>query len=76
MVRLLFTICIVSSLVINLSGQTAPGNNGQFRIRGFHLDLRIQPMKMSALREFARELHEKGINTLIMEWEATFPFAS
>ncbi|MFI5155937.1 MAG: family 20 glycosylhydrolase [Chitinophagales bacterium] len=76
MVRLLFTICIISSLVVNLSGQTATGNNGQFRIRGFHLDLRIQPMKMSALREFARELHEKGINTLIMEWEATFPFAS
>ncbi len=76
MIRLLFILWIVSNLAVKVSGQTATGNTGQFLVRGFHLDLRIQPMKMSALREFARELHEKGINTLIMEWEATFPYAS
>ncbi len=45
-----------------------------FPIKGFHLDLRIQVMKLPALKALARDLHEKGINTLIMEWEASYPF--
>ena len=45
-----------------------------FRIRGFHLDLRIQVMKMQALKKFALSLSKQGINTLVMEWEATYPF--
>jgi hexosaminidase len=46
----------------------------QFQIRGFHLDLRIQVMPMPALKTFAKTLSEQGINTLIMEWEGTYPF--
>ena len=45
-----------------------------FRIRGFHLDLRIQVMKMRALKNFTLGLSKQGINTLVMEWEATYPF--
>ena len=45
-----------------------------FRIRGFHLDLRIQVMKMQALKNFTLGLSKQGINTLVMEWEATYPF--
>lgn len=48
----------------------------KFTIKGFHLDLRIQVMKLDALKDFADELSSHGINTLIMEWEATFPFES
>lgn len=76
MIRFLFILCFISSLEMQVSAQATTGTSGQFRVKGFHLDLRIQPMKMSALREFAVRLHEKGINTLIMEWEATFPYAS
>ncbi|HMH33163.1 MAG TPA: family 20 glycosylhydrolase, partial [Puia sp.] len=47
-----------------------------FRIKGFHLDLRIQVMTMDALKRFASQLHEKGMNTLIMEWEGSYPFES
>ncbi|HJP62917.1 MAG TPA: beta-N-acetylhexosaminidase [Mucilaginibacter sp.] len=47
-----------------------------FKIRGFHLDLRIQVMKMPALKNFALKLSKQGINTLVMEWEATYPFLS
>lgn len=43
-----------------------------FAIRGFHLDLRIQVMKMPALRQFAEQLSHNGINTLIVEWEGTY----
>jgi len=45
-----------------------------FPIRGFHIDLRIQRMTMPALMDFAKELSNFGINTLIMEWEASFPY--
>ncbi|MCX6213010.1 beta-N-acetylhexosaminidase [Spirosoma sp.] len=43
-------------------------------VKGFHLDLRIQVMTMPALKELAQKLQKYGINTLIMEWEATYPF--
>lgn len=46
----------------------------EFKIKGFHLDLRIQVMKPEALKAFALKLSKSGINTLIMEYEATFPF--
>ncbi|MGS2741592.1 beta-N-acetylhexosaminidase [Sinomicrobium sp. M5D2P17] len=45
-----------------------------FEIRGFHLDLRIQVMRMPALKDFALKLSKNGINTLLMEWEATYPY--
>jgi hexosaminidase len=50
------------------------GGEDSFHIRGFHLDLRIQVMKMQALKNFTLQLSKQGINTLVMEWEATYPF--
>lgn len=49
-------------------------SDSTFQVRGFHLDLRIQIMKMPALKAFAKSLSENGINTLLLEWEATYPF--
>ncbi|GET25396.1 family 20 glycosylhydrolase [Prolixibacter sp. NT017] len=45
-----------------------------FPIRGFHIDLRIEVMTMPALKAFAKELAGMGINTLVMEWEASYPY--
>jgi len=45
-----------------------------FAVKGFHLDLRVQVMKLPALKQFVLKLSKKGINTIIMEWEATYPF--
>lgn len=45
-----------------------------FPVRGFHLDLRVQVMTMEALKAFAFKLSKSGINTLVMEWEATYPY--
>jgi hypothetical protein len=50
------------------------GKPDHFKVRGFHLDLRIQVMKMPALKQFALNLSKKGINTLVMEWEANYPY--
>lgn len=49
-------------------------SSNTFPVRGFHLDLRIQVMPMPALKAFAKKLSDDGINTLIMEWEGTYPF--
>jgi len=45
-----------------------------FPVKAFHIDLRIQVMTMPALKVYARRLHSGGINTLIMEYEGTYPF--
>lgn len=45
-----------------------------FPVKAFHLDLRIQVMTLPALKSFAQKLHAGGVNTLIMEYEATYPF--
>jgi len=45
-----------------------------FPVRGFHLDLRIQAIPMPALKNLALQLVKGGINTLVMEWEGTYPF--
>ena len=50
------------------------GDENAFPIRGFHLDLRIQVMTFDALKDLALNLNKAGINTLVMEWEATYPF--
>lgn len=66
----LFTLFVLSFLFL----QTASAQEKDFAIKGFHLDMRIQVMKMDALKKFAKTLSEDGINTLVMEWEGTFPF--
>src|SRR5208283_2889398 len=45
-----------------------------FTIKGFHIDLRIQVMPMAALRRYVAALAEFGLNTLLIEWEATYPY--
>lgn len=45
-----------------------------FQIRAFHLDFRTQVMTVEAIKSLATHLSEEGINTLVIEYEATFPF--
>jgi len=67
---LLFTIALF--LCIQQASAIAPKTD--FPVKGFHLDLRIQVMKMPALKTLALRLKKDGYNTLIMEYEATYPF--
>jgi len=67
-------ILILFSGPVQASPFLAPSNAKEFKVKGFHLDLRIQVMKPEALKAFALKLSKSGINTLIMEYEATFPF--
>lgn len=48
--------------------------NSDFKVKGFFIDLRNQVMTIEALNNYAKELSEYGINTLVIEWEATYPY--
>jgi len=65
---------VLTALFILFMYLSVSGQADTFRVKGFHLDLRIQVMKMPALKAFARQLSGHGINTLVMEWEATYPY--
>ncbi len=73
--KFLLLICFVafgsSQLLAQKQVQKEADN---FKVKGFHLDLRIQVMTPTALMEFADELSELGMNTLVLEWEGTYPF--
>ena len=66
-----FWILVCPSFLQAQPSSVAPSD---FKVKGFHLDLRIQVMTMPALKAFAKKLSENGINTLVMEWEGTYPF--
>ena len=70
--RLLVLIAFL--FLVKISPAKTIDTGEAFKIRGFHLDLRIQVMKMPALKSFALNLSKQGINTLVMEWEGTYPF--
>src|ERR1700753_149498 len=61
-------------LLLAVGVPSVPHRADTFASRGFHLDLRIQVMKMPALRDFARQLSKNGINTLVMEREGSYPY--
>lgn len=67
-------LSIIFVLIVNLALAQSTAKNSDFTVKGFHLDLRIQVMKMPALKAFSKKLSENGVNTLVMEWEATYPF--
>jgi len=72
MKKLLLIFLIFCSCACSVTAQSPL--QSPFAVRGFHLDLRIQVMTMDALKAFAVQLRDEGINTVIMEWEGTYPF--
>ncbi len=74
MKNLLFSMMMAFATGPLLRAQEPAARGGDFAIRGFHLDLRVQVMTMKALKGFAQKLSKAGINTLVMEWEASYPF--
>lgn len=49
-------------------------DNAIFKRTGLYIDLRIQVIRPDALCKIADALAAQGHNTLIIEWEASFPF--
>ncbi|WOH35730.1 family 20 glycosylhydrolase [Thalassotalea fonticola] len=71
-----FPILALLLLVLTLPFSKAHAANSQddFSVVAYHVDLRVQVMPMPALKAMAKEVSELGFNTLIMEWEATYPY--
>lgn len=68
MKRILFVTLLAVLCVCGIRAES------QFKVKAFHVDLRTEVMTVEALDALAEHLAEKGVNTIIMEWEATFPF--
>lgn len=72
--RLLSVLTLSIVLLILLAQPIMSEEKQDFSVKGFHIDLRCQVMTMPALKAFAKDISEMGINTIIMEWEGTFPY--
>lgn len=70
--KVLFSLILLTSMSLVANSQT--DSSKEFKVKGFHIDLRIQVMTPQALNKFATELAGFGINTLVMEWEASYPY--
>ena len=71
--KFLLLVTLLFTNTVNITAQTIASAK-DFKVKGFHLDLRIQVMTPEALESLAIDLSEMGINTLIMEWEGTYPY--
>lgn len=63
---------IILLLLISLSISVSAQDN--FKVKAFHIDNRIQVMPIQELKDLALHLQKSGINTIIMEYEGSFPF--
>ena len=62
----------IAVLGFDANDKTSKSDN--FSVVAYHVDLRVQIMPMSTLKTLAKEISTLGFNTLIMEWEATYPY--
>ena len=59
---------------LGLEGNDKTSKSNNFSVVAYHVDLRVQIMPMTTLKALAKEISALGFNTLIMEWEATYPY--
>ena len=62
---------IAVSMTAALLGFCAYASPG---IRAAYLDFRTQVMTIDAMKEFAEDIAGDGLNAVVVEWEASFPF--
>lgn len=66
-------LLLALTMFMSLTG-SAQNSQAGFKVKAFHIDCRTQVMKMPAIKALALDLSQKGINALVIEYEATFPF--
>lgn len=62
-----YIIILVISLLLGTDASA-------FGVKAAYLDFRTQVMTLPAMKEFARDAAERGLNAIVVEYEATFPF--
>lgn len=68
------TVLYILAMCLSFASMAQNRMEHDFRVKGFYVDCRTEVMKMSAVKDLALRLSQKGINTLLIEYEATFPF--
>ncbi len=70
---LLSTLLLLVSQVLNAETNNSENKNKQ-PVIAYHVDFRVQVMPITALKAMVKEISSLGFNTIIMEWEATYPY--
>jgi len=70
---LLLTVFLLF-FVFTFSSAEANNTKDEFKVVAYHVDLRVQVMPMPSLKALASEVANLGFNTIIMEWEGTYPY--
>lgn len=82
MIRLnpvLCTVLLTAALCLSCKGPVRTLPSTEEQVPGpkvMYVDCRAEVRTMKALKEQARRCAAQGMNAMIMEWEATFPFES
>lgn len=71
--RNIVLLVLIMCTSFSIWAQNGAAENG-FRVKAFFIDCRTEVMQMSAIKKQVFDLSQKGINTLLIEYEATFPF--
>lgn len=62
-------------LKLNIYSNNKDSSNPKdFVVKAFHVDLRAEVMTLPALKDLAKQLAAIDVNTIVMEWEATYPY--
>lgn len=72
--RLAASLILVLGILAAQVAADEPPPPAPFAIRAVHIDNRIQVLPVGELKRLASDFSERGFNTIIMEWEASFPF--
>lgn len=64
-------LCSIGLLCVFVIGNVSAKS---FEVKAVYLDFRTQVMTMPAMKSFVSDAAEKGMNAVVVEWEATFPF--
>lgn len=66
-------ICMLTA-VLAAAASSWSAAAAEFEIRAAYVDCRAEVRTMPALKEFAENAAHDGMNAIVMEWEAAFPF--
>lgn len=70
---LLSTLLLLVSQALHAETNNSENKNKQ-PVIAYHVDFRVQVMPITALKAMVKEISSLGFNTIIMEWEATYPY--
>lgn len=66
-------LCLLTFLCLLLTSRVSVSAK-PFEVRAVYLDFRTQVMTMPAMKAFVADAAGKGMNAVVVEWEASFPF--